>query len=203
MRENARSAIVESESAYRKLGDQIHATGDELVGRVEEVTGALAPLAENVGSATRAAAGFPADIEQARRSIERLAGAVLAVADRLDDGAESVARIGEAFARNAREQREIMERNHESARAMGARMDSEASEWAQSEERIRTAFRVAGEMAGVLGSLVEQVESASRTLAEFSGRLEAVRPLVDARNGASEAAVSPGNGGMSWSTVFP
>ena len=176
LRENARSAIVESESAYRKLGDQIHATGGELVGRVEQVTGALAPLAETVGSATHAAAGFPADIEQARRSIEGLADAAQAVADRLDDGAESVARTGEALARNAREQREIVERNLESARAMGTRMDSEASEWAKSEERIRIAFRVAGEMAGALGTLVEQVESASRTLAEFSGRLEAATP---------------------------
>lgn len=311
LRENARSAIVESESAYRKLGNQIHATGDELVGRVEQVTGALAPLAETVGSATQAVAGLPADIQQARRgisaladaaqvvagsldgkagdvarasetlarnarqhqeiveqnlqraramgermdsgvsewarhaerareafaaldeiagtltplaeqmssaaravagfpggieetqrSMEALADTAQAVASRLDDGAEGVTRTGEALVRNAREQREIMEQNLERARAMGARMDSEVSDWSQSEERIRTAFRVAGEMAGALETLVEQVESANRTLAEFSGRLEAARPLTDARDGPLEVAVSPGNGGTSWSTVF-
>ena len=311
LRENARSAIVESESAYRKLGNQIHATGDELVGRVEQVTGALAPLAETVDSATQAVAGFPADIQQARHGISALADAAQvvagsldgkagdvarasetlarnarqhqeiveqnlqraramgeridsgvsdwarhaerareafaaldaiagtlaplaeqmssaaravagfpdgmeetrrsmgaladtaqAVAGRLDDGAEGVTRAGEALVRNAREQREIMEQNLERARAVGARMDSEVSEWSQSEERIRTAFRVAGEMAGALGTLVEQVESASRTLAEFSGRLEAARPLTGARDGALEAVVSPGNGGTSWRTVF-
>lgn len=311
LRENARSAIVESESAYRKLGNQIHATGDELVGRVEQVTGALAPLAEAVGSATQAVAGFPADIQQARRgisaladaaqvvagsldgkagdvarasetlarnarqhqeiveqnlqraramgermdsgvsdwarhaerareafaaldeiagtltplaeqmssaaravagfpdgmvetqrSMEALADTAQAVAGRLDDGAEGVTRAGDALVRNAREQREIMEQNLERARAVGARMDSEVSEWSQSEERIRTAFRVAGEMAGALETLVEQVESASRTLAEFSGRLEATRPPTGARDGALEAVVSPGNGGTSWRTVF-
>ena len=184
------------------MGDQIHATGDEFVGRVEQVTGALAPLAETMGSATQAVAGFPADIQQARRGISALADAAQVVAGSLDGKAGDVARASETLTRNARQQQEIMEQNLERARAIGARMDSEVSEWSQSEERIRAALGVAGEMAGALGTLVEQVESASRTLAEFSGRLEAARALMDARNGALEAAVSPSNGGTSWSTVF-
>lgn len=187
LRENARRAIVESESAYRKLGDQIHATGDELVGRVEQVTGALAPLAETVGSTTQAVAGFPADIQQARRGMSALADAVQLVAGSLDGEAGNVARAGEILARNAEQHQEIIEQNLQRARAIGERMDSGVSEWAQHADRARTAFAALDEIAGMLTPLAEQMGSAARAVAGFPGGMEETQRSMEALADAAQA----------------
>ena len=55
---------------------------------------------------------------------------------------------------------------------MNMRMDSEGSEWKRSFEELRIAFKVIPQAADALAALVEQLESATRSLTEFSEKMK-------------------------------
>ena len=155
--------------------------------RNREIGSAFANLAGQLESVNESLAALPANIERARQSMDAFGKDVDDARGNIHLEAREV--IG-AFETLARGVREPQERILEAARTVNARLDSEASGWIRSFEELRIGFGAVPRAASALAALVEQVESTTRSLAEFSADMKRIERDGTAPDGRTRPVAS-------------
>ena len=140
--------------------------------RSMEINSAFTNLAEQLQSANQSLAALPTNIERAQQSMDAFGQATDDSKGSIHIKAGEVIEAFETLIRSVHEQQQLMERILEAARTMNTRVDSEGSEWRRNFEELRIAFKIIPQAADALAALVEQLESATRSLAEFSERMK-------------------------------
>ena len=139
-----------------------------------EITSAFSNLVRQLGSVDHSLAALPANVARAQQSMEAFGKAADDSKDNIHIKAGEVIGAFEILTHGVREQQQNMERILEAARTMNMRVDSEGSEWIRSFEELRIAFKVVPRAADALAALVEQLESVTRSLANFSENMKRI-----------------------------
>lgn len=155
--------------------------------RNREIGSAFATLSGQLESVNESLAALPANAERARQSMDAFGRDVDDARGNIHLEAREVIGAFETLARSVREQQEQI---LEAARAVNARLDSEASGWIRSFEELRIGFGAVPRAASALAALVEQVESTTRSLAEFSADMKQIERDGTAPDDRARPAVS-------------
>ena len=147
--------------------------------RSMEINSAFTNLAEQLQSANQSLAALPTNIERVQQSMDAFGKATDDSKGSIHIKAGEVIGAFETLTRSVHEQQQLMERILEAARTINIRMDSEGSEWRRSFEELRIAFKVIPQATNALAALVEQLESSTRSLSEFSEKMK--RPELGGR----------------------
>ena len=160
------------------------------------INSAFTSLAGQLESANQSLAALPTNIERVQQTMDAFGKATDDSKGSIHIKAGEVIGTFETLTRSVHEQQQLMERILEAARTMNTRVDSEGSEWRRNFEELRIAFKIIPQAADALAALVKQLESATRSLAEFSEimkRTERIRSAAGASTTtlADESVVVP------------
>ena len=138
------------------------------------ISSAFTSLAGQLELVGQSLAALPASIERAQQSMDAFGKTTDDSKSSIHIKAGEVVGTFETLAHSVHEQQQLMERILEAGRTMNIRMDSEGSEWIRSFEELRIAFKDVPQAASALAALVEQLESAARSLATFSADMRRI-----------------------------
>ena len=180
LRDDAQTAIAQTEDVYAKLADRVEKTTDAVELRVGKTTSTLAAFVEKFGSTAKSFTDVSVSAERTQHAVEALGRSVIAVTANLDDKVTDVATACETLARNISEHQQIVDQDFEQKRATTARTEDMLGQLANRMEATTDTFeRRIDAAARAFGTLVEQLGPASHSFSELPVKVEQIQRGIE------------------------